>query len=110
MAFDPTYPIYLGVSKSFFNTLRFTGRLHGARKLEFTDSMKQAEANARKEAHAVGEESGIVIKFETEALLKHPVFTGNVLEDIIDRIFQFITGFYAVVVIVDVVDNGGDYC
>ncbi len=110
MNFDTTYPVYLGVSKSYFNHLRFTGRLHGARGLKFTSSMKEAEANAREEARKVGEETGIVVKFETEKLVKHPVFTGNILEDIIDGIFRFITGFYEIVVIVEVIEEGGEYC
>jgi len=112
MNFDPAYPIYLGVSKTFFNALRLTGRLADALKADFTISMEEAEIQARAAAAAIGEEIGVVIKFETAELAKHPLFQRILddVEDVIEGIFKFITGFYEVSVTIVVVENGGNYC
>jgi hypothetical protein len=110
MGFDSNYPIYLGLSKTAFSELRLHGRLHNVSKTKFTDLMSIAEENAKKEAKKVGDEKGVVVKFNTVELYKHPVFFGNLFDDVIERIFQFIVGFYEVEVIVIVVDNGVEYC
>jgi hypothetical protein len=109
MKFDTNYPVYLGVSKSFFNALQTSGRLTNVRGLKFTDSLSKAEYYARLEAAKLEEPVGVVLKFDTAKLFNHPVFFSSLLEDLIDTVFDFITGFYDVVVEIIIVDEGGDY-
>lgn len=95
---DTDYPIYIGVSKKFFKELRTHGRLHEIDKVKFTDSMKEAEEQARAAAQNEGEEVGMVIKFDTRFLLEHPVFSKQSSNNVIDHIFRYIVGFYEIVI------------
>ena len=106
--FDTSYPVYLGVSKSFFNEVRYSGRLHNVHDLKFTPSMEEAEAQAREAANSVNEPAGIVIKFDAEALSKHPAFVNELIKEI-EKIFKFISGYYEVLIEI-IFDHGGDYC
>lgn len=107
--FDTNYPVYLGMSKSAFKELRSHGRLHDARSLNFTSSMGEAEKNAREEADAAGESTGIVVKFETGSLFDNIIFLDETLLDVLEGIFKFVLGFYEIEVMV-IIEGGGEYC
>jgi hypothetical protein len=109
--FDKNYPVYIGMSKSAFTEMRRNGRLYNVRSLKFTDSMEEAEKNAREEGKKVEDKTGIVVKFETNSLFSNIIFSDESLLDVIEGIFKFVLGFYEIEVLIVVVDGGGgEYC